>query len=600
MNSLEDLLRPVRIVLNEDLETLRRYPVEDRLKMFNMLQEAYKKCIVECADFGLNERIEQHIRGLFFLAQLLLAASFKVNNENFPEITGRFREEEYNIIFDLEELKKIDLLDVDEIVEFIERKEGKVYEIVKKYYDRQYYLLDMPWGRLMGPLALALNERYKRRRKKIEEAVIQYIKKRPLTIFISEIENAIAKALEARREREEAEKLAARFEEELERIEALAEPAAGGESEEELEAVEEALTKARNLKDIVARLEKIRGIIAQKEKELRVLAERYKNAEAAEEVLRAEAAQLRSQLEAVTGKLREYEELVRSLEAERDVLKERLEQLKESIEGRGEGNLVSAAEASALEESLVQRVLRKASDEVWIYDPRRGERVRVVWDKKAFYHAADSGRPRGEGVQLYSTRGVIRKRLDLVLDAATLVHLEAYREKGFDNKPVGLGELLDHLEPRLRRASEDNYYSLIIVSSPTGFTEKAIQYITGGMIPGLAPASATVYLVDPIRGELYYNGDDPAATANKSFAEPWLDEEKIGRALRYLKSQEAMEKAVKNSPVSPFLLSEEVAEATGLDLETVRRAFYELEKSGTGRVVVVEETTAFIFKRIGV
>jgi DNA-binding transcriptional regulator YhcF (GntR family) len=53
-----------------------------------------------------------------------------------------------------------------------------------------------------------------------------------------------------------------------------------------------------------------------------------------------------------------------------------------------------------------------------------------------------------------------------------------------------------------------------------------------------------------------------------------------------------------NSSVSPFITSDEVSNATGVDPSIVRKAFEKLEKEGYGRVEVVNGRAAFIFKKI--
>ena len=60
--------------------------------------------------------------------------------------------------------------------------------------------------------------------------------------------------------------------------------------------------------------------------------------------------------------------------------------------------------------------------------------------------------PRGRGVVLVKKRGLVFKRKDVVVEAVTLVHREAFEERGWDARPVSLAELLDLLSSRVDEA----------------------------------------------------------------------------------------------------------------------------------------------------
>ena len=178
MNEVCDLdkyTRIVEIILREDLESLSRtFSEEERIELWNELRSTWKKYLIECS-LKISKDVDKIIRGKFRFAQLLLAATFKFNNEGHENIVKMFRDEEYEILKDFEEYKIFDNLSIDDIVEFIRRRKGKVYELVKRYYEKQYNILDKSWGNLIGDLAYVFNLRYKNRRKKIEDAVVEYL-----------------------------------------------------------------------------------------------------------------------------------------------------------------------------------------------------------------------------------------------------------------------------------------------------------------------------------------------------------------------------------------------------------------------------------------
>jgi hypothetical protein len=213
------------------------------------------------------------------------------------------------------------------------------------------------------------------------------------------------------------------------------------------------------------------------------------------------------------------------------------------MRGELKGHLVTSEEARAFEESLIQRILIQAGVEASVYDPVRREMRKIKWTRKTFYQLSPETKPSGKGVVMVKERGFVRKKRDVVLDAATLVHPENYKEKSYDATPIGLGEILDHIESRLVEAEKVDYYHIIIISSPTGFTEKAVNYIQNSdQILGLISKYVTIYLVDPITGTVYYNRDDPAATANIKIAEPIIPVEKLNKVVEYLHSDMAKDR----------------------------------------------------------
>lgn len=589
---LEELLSPVYGIIYEDLEGLSRgYSFEERLELWNEVKEVLAKYNRNCKRY-MDRDMDRKVVGKIRLAQLMLAASFKVNGEDIPEITGRFKEEEYRVLFDLEDMKEIDFLSVDDLVEFIERREGKVYEMIKNYYERGYYMLDRKWTGMMGTLALALADKYKERRRKIEEAVIKYIRKRPLTVFLGEIEEAVKKALDAGKARREAEEVAVRAESQI----ALMEPklSIAASPEEALAARDEALKLVEKL---LEELEEAREKLRQKEAELQELRSKYSETSTAREVVDAEIEALRARVRELEAKLEEYKTSVAILRAEKESLAEHLEQLKAGLEGAGEGNLVTKEEAWALENSLVERVLRRIGDGAVIYDPIRKEARRVKWSRKVYYSLHGDGMPSGKGVQLQLLKGVIRKKRDVVVDVVTLVHRGEFDSRGWDNKPATLGEVMDLVVSRLEEAGKQEYYHILIISSPTGFTRKALDFIeSNDYLVNFASRYVTVYLVDPVKGKLYYNKRDPAAETNKSIAEPWLEEERIRKVLDYLRSDDAREKAVAVGGSVPFLHIEDIMEATGEDPDIIARALARAEEEGLGKVLVKEDLKAFFYK----
>lgn len=581
--NLEEFVRVPETVLREDLESLSRgFSTEELIELWNTLRERHLAFLRNCGPL-YDRETDQRVRGLYRLAMLLVASALREKSAEVPEATGVFREEEYELLRDFEEMKELDYLDVDEIVEFIERREGKVYEMVKKYYERQYHMLDTRWKGIMGPMALAFADRYRERRAKIEEAVIRYIRRRPLTLFIEEVEEAVIRSLEGART---AKKRADNVLGEISRMEEQAGIMADNVKVETLARAQDSLEAA--LSELKLEKKRVEDTLSLKG---------FRDFE--REALEAELETLRARIAELEEALEKTRMAMESLEEEKSLLEERLRQEREetleALEGSVEGHVVTRDEAWALEEALVQRTLRNLGKGMVIYDPRKGRERAVEWSKVEQYALNPNGKPRGLGVRLVMKRGLILRRSDIIVEVVSIVHPEPYRERGWDSKPARLGEVLDIISDRLSQANREDLYHILVVSSPTGFTEKAIQYATNSGALGFASRNLTLYLVDPIEGRIYYNENDTATRRNKELAEPRLPEERVQKVIDFLVGKEARKNAIINSPAAPHVTSEWVSTQVGEEPHIVRRAMAVLEQRGLGRVRATQEGVVAFF-----
>jgi len=633
---IDRVLEPAEIVLQEDLESLRRtYSEEERIEFWNRIRSAYVSFIRKCST-KVSRDVVRHVKGRYRLAMLLLAASFKLNGEGQESIINMFKPEEYRLLLDFEEFKIFDNIDVETIVEFIKRREGKVYELVKKYYDRQYNALDQHWAPLMGDLIRAIEERYRERRKKIEEAVVRYVRRYGLIETVSEIEEAVKKILEAgefKKKLEEElrrkileeyrvdemkEKIALLEEEReklLDTLRRIEDSAASGISEVKALAME--LEKTRQEKErllgmyeevstklslVERELEEARRKLREKEEELNRLAERYRDNAGVVEALNAEAETLRSLVSRLTSEVEEYRRLLSAVNQQKQFLEKRLSEVESALRGETEGRLITSEEAAALREAYLRRVSYKASSPtriVTIYDPRYGRNVVIKsWDERSIYVSNTESPAKTKGLVLVKRKGLIFKTRDIVLEAIVKLHDESYALKNYDTKPVTLAEIVEILEKKVPDAERENYYQILVIASPTGFTSKAIEYIAGDdMYKTFVSKNTTLYLVDLVTGETYMNKADPAAISNVDIVKPELPEEEIKKIMDYILSEDAAVKATANSPAEPMLLASDIVEATGIkDQAVIRTALTRLEKEGWGKVIYVKERDVTAFK----
>ncbi|MCD6301640.1 MAG: hypothetical protein J7L82_06180 [Staphylothermus sp.] len=633
---IDRILEPAEVVLQEDLESLRRtYSEEERIEFWNMIRSAYKNFILKCST-KLPRDIVKIIKGRYRLAMLLLAASFKLNGEDQESIIKMFKPEEYQLLLDFEEFKIFDNIDVDTIVEFIKRREGRVYELVKKYYERQYNALDEHWGPLMGDLIRAIEERYKARRKKIEEAVVRYVRRYGLIETVSEIEETIKKILETGefkkklenelrkkileeyRIDEMKEKIALLEEERqklLNTLRQIEDSAVSSISEIKSLAVE--LEKARQEKErlmkkyeevatrlslVERELEDARKKLREKEEELNKLIEKYRDNAGAVEALNAEAETLRSLVSKLTSEVEEYRRMLNAVNQQKQFLEERLNEVEAALRGEIEGRLITSEEAAALAEAYLRRISYKASPPkggVTIHDPRNDKKIIVKeWDERTIYTSSTDSPVKTKGLILVKKKGLVFKKRNIVLETIVKLHDEPYSAKNYDTKPVTLAEVVELLEKKIHEVEEENYYKILVIASPTGFTKKAIEYVAGeDLYKTFVSKNITLYLVDLITGEVYMNKADPVAINNAYIVKPELPEETIKKVMDYVISEDAVIKAAALSPAEPMILASDIADATGIrDPVVIRTALMRLEKNGWGRVIYVKDRDITAFK----
>lgn len=556
---LKKRFRIVETIARRDVEELHRMlSTEERVELWNKLRELSKWYMFECSG-SLEESVDRYYDGLLRLAQLKIADTFR-REGSMPDIVASFRPEEYEVLEAFEAMKVIDGLSEDHIVEFIERREGKVYEVVKEYYEKQFDMLERSWTPLIGSLASVIADLYAERRRKIEEAIVRYIRKRGLTGFILEIEEAMKRLEEAAGVAASARGVA----EEAERLLSIVEEGSG--------------VNESRIGEVEERIEELRRRIAELERELE---------EARSGRLRAA---VEAELEALRRERVRLEEEKRKIEAVRAALELERSKLREALGHEGEGRPAAGEDVEAAEVGFLEKVRLRLEEGFRLFDAIRNRELkpgRWVLERSE----GDAGGFRVSLSRLVRYKGLIFKRPEAAVEIA-VVYPPEIDEVGVSKKPVGLAAIADLVKERLGR----DYYTVLVVVAPTGFTEPAIEFIAGGSMPPYASRTITVYLVDPAAARVYYNEADEAARRNLELAKPLLDEEAVAKVYRWLGTGEARSLAAKASPVRPFLLAGEVARRLGVDRNAVRAAFERMAEEGRARIVEAGGDIALVYQ----
>jgi hypothetical protein len=135
----DSLLRPVRRVLRNDLEKLKRTSEIKKIGLYNDITENLERFEIKC--IHIPEDVYNDTVSRFELARLLLAAESWVNQEDNPMVS-EFRENELKLVEDFERYQIFNILSPDESVEKIARKKEGLYELITDYYEKGYNNLD--------------------------------------------------------------------------------------------------------------------------------------------------------------------------------------------------------------------------------------------------------------------------------------------------------------------------------------------------------------------------------------------------------------------------------------------------------------------------
>jgi hypothetical protein len=583
-----------------DLLDLFNRPLKEVIENAREVYNSLKQYESECYGFATQGVYEHGLSVLkFALLKLSTTLEDKLGEQNIRDdfinfIIGYFTPDEKNALRELERFSKLEphVTPPEMLADIIVAEHGKIYELIKEAISKEYVDLEKAletWRsnlKIRDDIARAFMIRYRTRFENVVEAIKILLDRQPawLKRLFKEYEDALFSSENIRR----------RFEEEYGRV-----------FSEEMGILEERL---KNIGDEgkclqmmfesfdprIRELENLKGLLEEKERELEILKSKLSLDSVAKVALELGINNLRRTLSEYEGKIQEYEN-------ERERLKD-LEMV-----AKVEGHLVSREIIDLFSELLISRARRIMEEEkISLYNPQdNNELIIDGWENIKRDNSTIKAISRFlnvSGIVFTKMRGVIFKKPYIIVEYLTLSHPETLQLKGYDLRPLDVGEFLSVLKTRIAEAEKGKYYHIIVLSSPTGFTDTLKNYVGGKIFwKNFASKYVTVYLLDPITGELKFNEGDSTAKRNSSVANIELPEEQVERVVNYLLSEEAVIKAIENSPVIKFLSMDQIAEATGVQNKCViRRALETLKSRGAGKVKEVDGKLVFVYERSGV
>ena len=369
-NELKKVLKDVDFVLREDLESLKKESGGDLNELWNSIKSAWTTYRREYAP-RVDKDVDESLRSRFKLAQLTIATAIHLKGleGKYPHIADSFNSNEMALIEELENFKFLEVLSIPEIVDYIGRKDEKIYGFVKTYLKRGYSKLDpMLEQRGQMDIKIAIKEQYGKILGRIEEGIFEYIKREPgkfllvmegieeaidlannaekertritdlLNHIITELDRKFSDAEAIRLEKEGLEDKLKEIEQELPTKESEKEELLSRFSKLESETAETMKKYTKNLftyENSLKEIEELQGQLEIREKELKDGIEKYegKLKEANRRIFETEIRKIEEIKKEVKLKVDEVENKRDTFKDEKDELDEKLKAVKRAIEG---------------------------------------------------------------------------------------------------------------------------------------------------------------------------------------------------------------------------------------------------------------------------
>jgi len=632
-------LKPVELVLDDDLETHKRTDRTRRTELWNnIVANSQKLKDGACGD--LEKDISQEISGKIRLAKLLLAtAAFEIKEDN--PIIGEFNETELNLIKELERFALFEHRSIEENVGSIYRHQEGFYELITDYYEKGYSNLDSIWKNqsILMDLKRAINNRYGKIQKRIKEITIACIDQYGLSWVKLSI---LIKVKDSEQKRGEI------FRDAEAKIEKL---------EAELKKYEFIETENQSLKDKLSQIDsklfrkEIENDAAQKildslKEEKSRLEQRYSEM----------GVLLDSQMRGIDDKRRELDKKITELETERLQYKEKMQeenqkivenelskiaQLKDDLQNKENALLaekyqvdikknevseklnqitdvmkgktvrfVTQEDAKMYELNLLARVETKLHNfPVKIFNPLERKKYTInSWEdhyrfdqKEEIYQGDNTNYAEAEAKNPLNVRLVYlveekrfklfgEKQKKMAVEAISLNHLKDYANFGFDTNRATLSEFLMALSTSIKSAEIGKYYHVVGIASPTGWDERVIEHIrSNDFVSRYLSRNVSVCIIDSVTGDVFYNPTDNGMVDLIDIFKPEFNREKVERIKKYV---------LEKFKLKDYIVFNDVFEETKEMREIVNKAFYDIEKEGKGKTRYIKDMGLILEIRI--
>jgi hypothetical protein len=569
-------------------------------------------------DLPLSQEARREVKRKFAGAKLFLAAADYKDRGADSLLAEEYEVETLELLLDYAQYRSFTALDEERLKDRITDRDDRLYGLVRDEIVSQESALRRVRRSQENELSKReiefLDDCYRQRSEKLEEAVALYVRERGVSEVVDDIERAAVAASDAAAGRQEVHE---RLEAELERFETQlrsslreqhqllrsrldAMDGGDGEVESLREEVRELLDRheARN-EALDEHLDRVASLEADLDEHLSTLEslreETAPDSEVAD-LVEAELDRLREEKSTIVAEVERSRRERARLEAEVEEL--RAEQASDGPDDGAEeeedaATLVPATVARVAELHFVAsfREALSGTRELRLPDGETFEVPEGYWTDR--YVTADDGDrlrellPADADPETYPANKRSRHTVTvpkylglslsdpLVIEARSVSHLETYATAGADRRPADLSDLLggvDALVERTEGYGNGTTY-LVGLGSPTGWTDRAAAALDD---EGLRLGSQVrVCLVDLAAGRLHYDEDDPLLTAHTDLFEGALEHERVAdcaRAIHETYLADGME----------GVTFEAVRSELDYEPHIIKRAFNRLQADGVG------------------
>lgn len=596
--------------------------------------------IIEQPDFYANltvDEIRNDIAGkdgiMYKIAELVHEKG------HILKITSKFNTTELGLFEIIEKFRFFDDYSIEEIRNRIRRKEGEIYAIVKEYSEKIETNRDNIFenSEIKPGIALGIKIILNERASKIQEGIIEYIRLYGVVQATNEIASAVSKVLESQQKRNqisiEVQGKISRLEQELEGVKEVA--AQKRELEDKLMALERQVVQKdfekQSLKNQFDLLNNEKSKVENSylsfatllEKQMKEVDDLKKELEGKEAEIKAIKINLKQDIEnekqrMVQEELEKIEKMKadlqlqvseinaekQSLTIQKEEISEKFDFIKEAIEGGKTGNRFVTKDLAKLYEmdyigrfdmkmnelpmsftdpiNNKQHTVRSWEDNHLKTDER--ERIYSLFKDKMQLSEIEAQLPLNVRSRYrINERGFIfgKSGPKVTIEAMVLNHWKEYAINGFDIKPVALSELNAFLVGMINKAEKEECFHVIAIASPTGWDERIRTYISSDdFARNYVSRFISLCLVDIESGETIYNEADKRITDFVHLFEPIFDQEKVQKCIEFIKTK---------TEYADHVVLYTIMEETGFNMNIVKKAFYDLEKEGYGKVTGVDK-----------
>lgn len=613
----DEVTRPVNLVLDSDLEHLRRMTGEKRSALWGQIQQNQTVFEDEFAT-RLPRDIMMNTRSKFAFAKLLLAAADHGNDEQAAPAAG-FNSTELALVENFEKFNVFDVLSTDEIVDRIFRR-GDVYDLVRTFYEGQFAdldrLLDDP--DIERDIKSAFKVRYNKRLEKIVEGVQTYVGKYGPIIVVNQIEQKVWDDIRKSEEQRKqiADTLRKRMADVASRLGSLDQVESEGDRfTDRLREIEKAMLdgndpgsldalqseKDRLVESYLGFEKDIEGLIQAAQEKQRELEAR----EAELEKARGEYEQLTQEdkQRLVEGELKEIEALKSELDSEargleeeksslqikREELGDRLRQITDAMEGKSL-RFMAKEDATLSELNTIARFDTKMQTlPLKVRSPIDGKTYEIKsWKRGSHVKLAESTAPdvpsnlRSRYAIEERKHGVFGEKIEkVVIEAISLNHLREYEEYGFDTRRANLSEFLGLITEVIDSAEVGRYFHVIGIASPTGWDERVKEAIASTEFArNYVSRYVSICLVDSVTGEMLLNPADERISQFADYFRPEFDRERVAKVISHIQ---------KRLSEKDYVVFQDMVEETGEERTFINKAFHEMAEAKKARMRLIKD-----------